>query len=298
MELRHLKTFIIVAESGGFTRAGEQLGYTQSTITNHIRSLEEEIGNRLFDRLGKKVILTDVGEHMLSYAHKILELSNEALESSQMNGKFSGTIRIGANESLMIYRLPAVLYEFKRKYPQVHIILQPSESQELHNELKSGKFDFALFTHPEQLGTDIVTHSLVQEKIVLIAPPKHPLTKKVSVSPADLEGEMLLLTEPGSYRDLLERRIKEDGINCSHIHFWSIEAIKQTVMCGLGISYLPFITVKEEIEQGKLSVLPWTYSEDFVTTELAYHKSKWLTPTMKKLIEMIERHGEKWKGFT
>ncbi|WJE54458.1 LysR family transcriptional regulator substrate-binding protein [Bacillus cereus] len=126
-------------------------------------------------------------------AHKILELSNEALESSQMNGKSLGTIRIGANESLMIYRLPAVLYEFKRKYPQVHIILQPSESQELHNELKSGKFDFALFTHPEQLGTDIVTHSLVQEKIVLIAPPKHPLTKKVSVSPADLEGEIFLL---------------------------------------------------------------------------------------------------------
>ncbi len=85
MELRHLKTFIIVAESGGFTRAGEQLGYTQSTITNHIRSLEEEIGIPLFDRLGKKVILTEVGEHMLSYAHKILELSNEALESSQIN---------------------------------------------------------------------------------------------------------------------------------------------------------------------------------------------------------------------
>ncbi|ENQ3107467.1 DNA-binding transcriptional regulator, LysR family [Bacillus sp. 491mf] len=295
MELRHLKTFIIVAESGGFTRAGERLGYTQSTITNHIQSLEEEIGSPLFDRLGKKVVLTEVGKHMLSYAQKILALSNEALESSQLNGKPSGTIRIGANESLMIYRLPVILYEFKKKYPHVHIILQPSESQELHNELKSGKFDFALFTNPEKLGVDIVTHSLVREAIVLVAPPGHPLTKQKDVTPSDLEGEMLLLTEPGSYRDLLEKWIKEEGVNCSRIHFWSIEAIKQTVMCGLGLSYLPFITVKEEIERGKLIALPWKYSEDFVTTELAYHKNKWLTPAMKKLIEMIEKHAENWR---
>ncbi|PHA02242.1 LysR family transcriptional regulator [Bacillus pseudomycoides] len=298
MELRHLKTFIIVAESGGFTRAGEWLGYTQSTITNHIQSLEKEIGSPLFDRLGKKVILTEVGEHMLSYAKKILELSNEALESSQMNGKPSGTIRIGANESLMIYRLPVILYEFKKKYPQVHIILQPSESQGLHNELKSGKFDFALFTNPEKLDVDIVTHSLVPETIVLVAPPGHPLTKQKIVTPADLEGEMLLLTEPGSYRDLLEGWIKKEGVDCSRIHFWSIEAIKQTVMCGLGLSYLPLITVKEEIERGKLVALPWIYSEDFVTTELAYHKNKWLTPAMKKLIEMIEKHAEKWRETT
>ncbi|HDX9577217.1 TPA: LysR family transcriptional regulator [Bacillus pseudomycoides] len=295
MELRHLKTFIIVAESGGFTRAGERLGYTQSTITNHIQLLEEEIGSPLFDRLGKKVVLTEVGGHMLSYAQKILALSNEALESSQMNGKPSGTIRIGANESLMIYRLPVILYEFKKKYPQVHIILQPSESQELHNELKSGKFDFALFTNPEKLGVDIVTRSLVKETIVLVAPPSHPLTKRKIVTPADLEGEMLLLTEPGSYRDLLEKWLKEEGVSCSRIHFWSIEAIKQTVMCGLGLSYLPFITVKEEIERGKLIALPWMYSDDFVTTELAYHKSKWLTPAMKTLIKMIEKHAEKWR---
>ncbi|MCM3738289.1 LysR family transcriptional regulator [Bacillus cytotoxicus] len=295
MELRHLKTFIIVAESGGFTRAGERLGYTQSTITNHIQLLEEEIGSPLFDRLGKKVVLTEVGGHMLSYAQKILALSNEALESSQMNGKPSGTIRIGANESLMIYRLPVILYEFKKKYPQVHIILQPSESQELHNELKSGKFDFALFTNPEKLGVDIVTRSLVKETIVLVAPPSHPLTKQKIVTPADLEGEMLLLTEPGSYRDLLEKWLKEEGVSCSRIHFWSIEAIKQTVMCGLGLSYLPFITVKEEIERGKLIALPWMHSDDFVTTELAYHKSKWLTPAMKTLIKMIEKHAEKWR---
>ncbi|WP_020060445.1 LysR family transcriptional regulator [Bacillus sp. 123MFChir2] len=295
MELRYLKTFIIVAESGGFTRAGERLGYTQSTITNHIQSLEEAIGSPLFDRLGKKIVLTEVGKHMLSYAQKILALSNEALESSQMNGEPSGTIRIGANESLMIYRLPVILYEFKKKYPQVHIILQPSESQELHNELKSGKFDFALFTNPEKLGVDIITRSLVRETIVLVAPPGHPLTKQKIVTPADLEGEMLLLTEPGSYRDLLEKWLKEEGISCSRIHFWSIEAIKQTVMCGLGLSYLPLITVKEEIERGKLIALPWMHSEDFVTTELAYHKNKWLTPAMKKLIEMIEKHAEKWR---
>jgi len=296
MELRNLKTFLVVAECGGFTRAGEQLGYTQSTVTNHVRSLEEAVGNRLFDRLGKTVVLTDAGTHLASYAKEILHLYQEAVDSSRLNTEPSGTVLIGANESLMVYRLPNILYEFKRMYPKVQLILQPSESQELNNELKSGKFDLALFTNPEKLSPDIITTDLVKETLVMIAPPGHRLCGKAVITPNDLEDEVLLLTETGSYRDLLERWIKEEGVGCSRIAFWNIEAIKQSVKCGLGLSYLPLMTVREELDRGSLVALPWIHSEEFVTTQLAFHKDKWITPAMNKLIEIIEKHAKKWES--
>ena len=296
MELRNLKTFLVVSECGGFTRASEQLGYTQSTVTNHIRALEEAVGNRLFERLGKTVVLTDAGTHLASYAKEILQLYKEAVDSSRLNKEPCGTIHIGANESLMVYRLPSILHEFKSMHPNVQLILQPSESQELNNELKSGKFDLALFTNPEKLGQDIVARDLVKEMLVMIAPPGHRLVDKLAIRPTDLEDEVLLLTESGSYRDLLERWIKEDRVNCSRITFWNIEAIKQSVKCGLGISYLPLITVREELERGSLIALPWIHNEEFVTTQLAYHKDKWLTPAMNRLIEIIEKHAEKWES--
>ena len=295
MELRNLKTFLVVAECGGFTRAGEQLGYTQSTVTNHVRALEEVVGNRLFDRLGKTVVLTDAGTQLASYAKEILHLYQEAIDSSRLNAEPSGTVLIGANESLMVYRLPTILYEFKRMYPNVQLILQPSESQELNNELKSGKFDLALFTNPEKLSPDIITTDLVKETLVMIAPPGHRLCEKSVINPKDLEDEVLLLTETGSYRDLLESWIKEEGVSCSRIAFWNIEAIKQSVKCGLGLSYLPLMTVKEELERGSLVALPWIHSEECVTTQLAYHKDKWITPAMKKLMEIIKKHAKMWE---
>ncbi|TKH07525.1 LysR family transcriptional regulator [Peribacillus simplex] len=294
MELRQLKTFIAAVEKDGFTRAGEHLGYTQGTITTHIQNLEEEIGNPLFDRIGKKVIMTEAGKNFLSYAKEIIRLSEEAVESSCINGQPSGTIRLGANESLMIYRLPFLLHEFKKTYPQVHIELQPGDNKELRYKLKSGELDLSFLLDVEKEDQDLYIYKLVRERLTMLAPPGHPLTKKQVVVPKDLQGETLLLTEPGSYRDFLEHWIKEEGVECSQIDFWNIEAIKQCVMCGLGISYLSQMSIEEELKQEKLVTLPWIHTEQSVTTQLAYHKNKWLTPAMTKLLEMIKSHVEKW----
>lgn len=294
MELRSLKTFTVVVEYGGFTRAGIQLGYTQSTVTSHIQSLEAEVGSPLFDRLGKRVVLTESGQRLLRYAKEILRLSEEAIESSGISDHPSGTIRIGATESLLVYRLPPILYEFKKNYPNVHLVLLPSENHDLHNKLKSGEVDLAVVTDVERIPTDLSVHYLVREQLNIIAPPQHPLLKKTQIEPSDLKGETLLVTEPGSYRDLLESRLKEAGVESSLIDFWSIEAIKHCVMCGLGLSYIPEITVKEEVERGKLVILPWLHNEDSVTTQLAYHKDKWLSPAMIEFIKLIQQYAQNW----
>ncbi|WP_243646975.1 LysR family transcriptional regulator [Scopulibacillus darangshiensis] len=289
-----MKTFIVVVEKGGFTRAGEHLGYTQGTITNHIQTLEEEIGNPLFDRLGKKVILTEAGKQMLSYANEILRLSKEAVESSRISGQLTGTIRLGANESTMVHRLPSILKEFKNTYPQVTIELYPGDNKELRHKLKAGELDLSFLFDIEKEDNDLHIYKLIRERLVMLAAPGHPLTKKTEVGPADLQEETLLLTEPGSYRDFIEYWIKKGGVECSQINFQNIEAIKQCVMCGLGIAYLSRISVNEELERGKLVCLPWVHTEQSITTQLAYHKNKWLTPAMKRFMELVESHAEKW----
>lgn len=295
MEFRYLKTFISVVEKGGFTRAGEHLGYTQGTITNHIQSLEEELNAPLFDRLGKKTVLTETGKNFLYYAKEIIRLSQEAIESSGINGKSIERIRLGANESLMVYRLPSILNEFKKTYPQVHIELHPGDNKELRYKLKAGELDLSFLLDIEKQDNDLQTFKLIQERLVLLAPPHHPLTEKEWVMPTDLQGETLLLTERGSYRDFLEYWVTEEGVLCSQIDFGNIEAIKQCVMSGVGISYLSEISVKEELKKGKLVALPWIHHEECVMTQLAYHKNKWISPVMRKLIEIINVHAEKWK---
>lgn len=295
MEIRQLKTFVSVAEKGGFTRASEHLKYTQGTITHHIQALEEELRTPLFERLGKKVILTIAGENLMYYAKEILRLSQEAVESTRAQDDTAGTIRLGANESLLVYRLPSILNEFKKRYPEVHIELYPGDNRELRYKLKEGQLDLSFLFDIEKNDNDLHIQKLMLEKLVLVTKPKHRLTKKKRIITADLEGETLLLTEPGSYRDFLENRIKEEKVLCSQIDFWNIEAIKQCVMSGLGISYLSYISVKEELEKGKLVALPWIHDKDSVTTQLAYHKDKWISPSMTKLIDMINRHAEKWE---
>ncbi|MCR6522122.1 LysR family transcriptional regulator [Lysinibacillus capsici] len=293
MEIRHLVTFLSVVEHRNFTRAGEYLKYTQGTITNHIQALEVELNSPLFNRLGKKVFLTKTGENLIFYAKEIIRLSQEALESCTVNLNFD-TIRLGANESLMIYRLPNILNDFKTLYPQVNIELYPGDNKKLRDKLKKGEIDLSFLLDIEKSDYELTINKLVCEKLVLIAPPNHPLTKKQIVNPIDLQGETLLLTEQGSYRDFLEQKISENDIFCSKIDFENLEAIKQCVMAGVGISYLTEVAVINELQKGKLVALPWNYHEDIVATQLAFHKNKWISPAMEKLIEIIKNHARYW----
>lgn len=295
MDIRQLSTFIEVARVKSFTKAGEKLGYTQSTVTNHIRSIEEAVGNKVFDRLGKTVRLTDSGERLLKYAKKIIQLHDEAIQMSQLSEMPSGTIRVGANESLMAYRLPAVLLKYKKQYPTVKVLLQPSENQSLQSELKEGKFDCALFINPERLNDDIVTVDLIEEQLVLVGPRQHRLTQMDAVPVEELENEVLLLTEKGSYRELLEEILNEARVQTQKISFWNIEAIKQSVKSGLGLSFLPKMTVIEELERGDLVHIPLTTGSFNVFTQLAYHEDKWITPALASFIDLVKEEAEVWK---
>lgn len=297
MEIRQLQTFITVTDVKGFSRAADSLGYAQSSITAQIQGLEAEIGAPLFNRLGKKITLTEAGNRLLPYALRIVALHDSALARAKEGGIPSGKIVIGAPESLAAYRLPAVIDEYRSRYPHVKIILKPGLCRQLREEAKNGELDVAFLLQEEATFPELHTEVLVREPMVLIASPQHPLTKQAHVRPADLQGESILSTEPGCrYRELFESYLNRCGTPVrADLEFWNIEAIKQCVMCGLGVAYLPYITVKSEIRQNRLVVLPWQDDIVPVATQLVYHQSKWLSSALQAFLRMLREKAQMWR---
>jgi DNA-binding transcriptional LysR family regulator len=297
MELRQLNTFMVVAEVCGFTRAAEILGYAQSSVTAQIQALEEELGTPLFDRLGKKIVMTEAGQRLLPYAREMMKLHQTAIEEVHAYTHPTGVLTIGAPESLAAYRLPQVIREYRKLFPQVKIVLKPGLCWELPNQIRNGQIDVAFLLEPESPSPDLHKETLVIENMTLIGPPDHPLTRRARVEPNDLKEETILHTEQGcSYRDLFEQHLKQNGVHpVTSLEFWNIEAIKNCVMCGLGISFLPLITVADELRDGKIAALAWDDSTYEIATQMIYHKGKWMSPALREFIALVRRHAETWR---
>jgi DNA-binding transcriptional LysR family regulator len=297
VELRHLLTFIVVVEVGSFTRAANQLGYAQSSITAQIQALESELRAPLFDRLGKKIILTDAGQQLLPYAQEITKMHNLAIDAIRSDTTFAGTLTIGAPESLAAFRLPGIIREYKSRYPEVKIILKPGVCWELYDRIRSGELDLAFLLQPEADDRDLHIETLVQEKMALIAPRNHPLVPCEHVEPAHLKDETILHTEPGcTYRILFEQYLNSHGVFSNpNLEFWSIEAIKNCVMSGLGLSFLPLVTVQKEVREGNLMLLSWDDRPQRLATQIAYHKKKWLSPALHEFLFLVRQHAIEWR---
>ncbi len=292
LEIRHLVTFKTIVDKGGYTKAADFMGYAQSTITSHIQSLEQELGQPLFNRLGKKIKLTEVGENLLPYAKKMIELEKLATQITAPEQEPKGNIIIGASESLTIYRLPPILKTFREKYRHVQIMLKTGSCYELRNELRNGDIDLAFLVDQEKPEVDLEAEILVEEPMVFLFPANITLGKDYKFSQEDT----FLYTEKGcSYRQYFEEILKKEGIvGDDTLEFWSVEAIKQCVMSGLGVSMLPLMTVKKELISRKITGQITPPSEKPFVTQMLYHKEKWLSPALHKFLNTVRSEASGW----
>lgn len=289
MENKQLITFKVAAETLNFTQTAKILNFAQSSITAQMKSLEAELGTPLFERLGKRLILTEAGRKFQLYADKMIKLNEEAKMAVGGDKELSGTIIIGAQESQCTYRLPPILMEFKKQYPNVKVIFKPAHSDEMaRRELQEGLLDIAFIMDTSKPGDTLRIEYLIEEKIKMVVSPDHLLLAKSEISPKELENETFLLTESGcSYRTLLEDSFRSVEVYPKNkFEFGSIEAIKQCVIAGLGIAVLPEMAVEEDIRLGKMKELAWVNTLSPVFTQIAWHKDKWMTPPLQALIEL------------
>jgi DNA-binding transcriptional LysR family regulator len=289
METKQLVTFKTAAESLNFTKTAKTLKFAQSSVTAQIKALEKELDTPLFERLGKRLYLTEAGRQFKKYADQMLALAEEAQMVTRGLEEPSGTLVIGAQESQCTYRLPTILRAFKDQFPQVKLIFKPAHSDEKAKEqLISGTLDIAFIMDVFKPKDPLIVETLLQDHMKLVAAPVHPLHKKDMILPSDLEDETLLLTETGcSYRTILEDSLREADVHPTNkFEFVSIEAIKQCVIAGLGIAILPEMVVGKDIQEGRVKELNWNADTPIIYTQIAWHKDKFMTIPLEAFIDL------------
>jgi DNA-binding transcriptional LysR family regulator len=297
VELRQVETFRAVAEELSFSRAAHRLGYVQSSVSAQVAALEQDLGAPLFDRLGRKIALTDAGRVMLRYSSRLLDLTEEAREAvadaGVGSGEVTGTLTVSAPETLLTYRLPRLLALFHERHPKVRLSVRPSAVGRLVGSMRRSVEEggvnvaFVLDGPVEFSGHSV--EPLLEESVSVIVPATHALASSTMAASRDLSGETVLLPEaPESgcaYRGQFERQLGAASVvPAEKMEFQSIEAVKQCVAAGMGVSVMPSVAVSAELEDGKLAALRW--QEPFeVLTQMVWHEERWQSPALRAFLE-------------
>ncbi len=255
--LRQLRIFEAVARHASISRAAAEMRLTQPAVSMQIKQLEDQIGLPLIDQLGKRLCLTEAGLELRSHADRInAQFTDLTAAMDQFRGLDRGVLRL-AVVSTASYFLPRLIAAFNRQHPGVRISLQVVNRDAVLSALADNQADLTITGQPPE-NADIEAHYFMDNPLVVIAAPDHPLAGSSEIPLGRLEEETLLLREPGSgTRAMIERHFSAHRLafrpGCE---LSSNEALKQAVQAGLGIGIVPAQTIELELETRRLAVLP------------------------------------------
>jgi len=257
LDSRQLRAFVTLARTGSFTVAAKELFLSQSAVSHSMKALEREAGCRLLDRLGKKVLLTQAGEQLLQHAEKILTEMTAARASLHHLGKWGrGRLRIGASTTACQYILPVVLREFKESFPQHSIVIEPGDTSEAIELLRDNRVDLALTLEPKH-EEQFEFHPLFKDELAFLTSPLHPWAVANRVARDEIPRQNYVLYNKKSYTfRLIEDYFRqEEMVLNTVIELGSMDAIKELVKIGLGVSILaPWIAQKELAEKSLVAL--------------------------------------------
>lgn len=260
MDLHRLDVFCKVVELKSFTKAADSVFLSQPTISEHIRSLEESVGERLIDRLGREVLPTQAGKLLYTYAKKILRLRDEAVQVLEnYSGKLAGHLYIGASTIPGTYILPKFIGAFKKRHSATEITLNISNSRKVTENVVQGITEFGLIgaTWNEP---SLVWQELFSDELMLVVYPEHPFAKLPMVNPQQLEGEPLIFRERDSGTRRVTNEILEGHLDLSLLkvvaEMGSTEAVRQSIKAHIGVSILSRFAVEDDLRYGTLVAVP------------------------------------------
>ena len=287
MTLRHLRIFLAVCREGSATAAAEKLYIAQPTVSVAIRELESHYNVILFDRIGRRLFLTDAGEQMRSYAQHIVALLDE-MESRSQDWEESGTLRLGSSITIGTVQLPRIVTRLQKQYPKLRIEVTVCNSDTVEAAILDNEIDLGLIEGGCRHGKleDIL---LGGDELVFLCHPEHPFAGR-SVSAGQLNGEAFLFREKGSAgRGLIESTLKASGVEPRPL--WqsiSTQSLVSGVAEGLGIAVLPLSLVQPALRAGSVSrflVEGIRFTRRF---RLLYHRNKYLTRPMETMVRLCQ----------
>ncbi|RAS89424.1 LysR family transcriptional regulator [Bacillus cereus] len=286
MEIRHVKTFCAIVKYGSFSKAAHALDYAQSTVTAHMKALENDLHLPLFDRLGKKILLTKAGHQFHPYALELLAIYEKAQEIPQNTDQLEGTLSITSNESLAVYRLPQLLRTYKQKNPKVNIVLETNTNEQALQKLREGETDIVFIIGECIEHNDFITRTFSNETFGWILPPHYSTQSNPFCL---LKDTQFIFTEQScGYRPMVDRFLRQSGnIPAKTFETSNVEVIKQSVMCELGISILPYIVVQESCQKEQLCFQP-IETPTVIQSHVIYHKSRWISPVVQSFLSLLK----------
>ena len=293
MEIRQLRAFVAIAESGTFTAGALRVHVTQAAISMQIRQLETEIGAKVFVRAPRHVILTEAGEQLLRRARHILREHDAALdEIAELAGAERGRLRIGSASAMVLTeQLPSILKELRKQHPAADIAVTSGTSEVLVDQILAGEVDIAFVSLPVDVR-GIKTERLSEDQLVAIASPRHKLAKQRTVSAYTLAGERLILGERGgNTRRLIDQFFAQAGVSLRvAMELSRQQAIKRMVEEDMGVGIVPLQSVKDEVEKGKL--IRWWIEGAQINWELgiAQLSNGYDSPIMQKFVSLAKRN--------
>ena len=278
MDLRQLEIIRAIADSGSFTAAGEKLHVSQSAISRQILLLEEELGEAVFHRIGRRIRITPAGEALLQLSNRVFQdLQDTVSTISEKQETLRGTIRLVGGMTVCLYVFPMLLQEVRRAHPQLDVKITVGSTERSVAMLRAGTADLGLLTLPIE-ASDLVATPVLREELLVVTYPAHPLAKRRQIAPADLNRQPFIMFETGSItRRLVNEFFTREGIEADIVmETENVEIIKAMVRTGLGIGIIPWQAAAADVRARQL----------FASRITGYPLSRqtgWLYPKMSRL---------------
>ena len=258
MDIANLQAFIAVASSGSFSAASENLFLTQPAISKRIASIEDELGTPLFDRIGRGIQLTEAGQALLPRAQKILlEIEDSRRAIQNLSNQVGGTLRFATSHHIGLHRLPPILRQYTKDFPNVELDIQFMDSEQACRAVEQGKLEMAIVTLPLAPAESLNLQQIWTDKLTVITGKTHPLSKKKRVILTDLARHKAILPARGTFtREIIEQAfLAKDLLLDISLASNYLETIKMLVSVGLGWSILPEIMNGADVNSIKVTGL-------------------------------------------
>lgn len=289
MDLKYLYTFKSIVDEGNFTKAAKKLNYTQSTITFQIGQLEQELSAQLFEKVGRKMVLTKAGLQLVPYVEEVLASISKLRQFENDLTECQGDLIIGVAETQLCYKLPNILKQFHELAPKARLFLKSMNCYEIRDGLINGTLDLGIFYEDVGgFGSRLTTYALGEYPLVLVSTPEFRREYPDFISTDQRISVPFIINEKNCiFRQIFERYLSENSIIIDHtIELWSIPTIKNLVKSNVGVSFLPKFTVQEELNNGELVELETRISDGSISAICAHHENKWISPLMQAFIEL------------
>ncbi|MBQ0753823.1 MAG: LysR family transcriptional regulator [Gammaproteobacteria bacterium] len=289
MDSNSLSAFLAVADSGSFTAAAERLFLTQPAISKRIAQLEDQLGARLFDRIGRQVHLTEAGHALLPRARQVIrDLDDMSRAISGLSGEVSGTLRIGTSHHIGLHRLPPVLRQFSREFPKVQLDIHFIDSEEAWEGVLHGDLELGVVTLPPIADDRVYSEAIWNDPLVFMAAPEHPLATEQHVSLEMLTQYAALLPSPVTFtRRIVEALFREQSLTLNiSMSTNYLETIHMMVSIGLGWSLLPATMLDEQVVKLATDESVMHRQLGFVT-----HPGRSLSNAAQRFLEILRLHS-------